>query len=111
MGYIFNMNLQKQKPYRSKQYLNYIRSLDCVATGMPAEVAHHVLGLKQSGMGTKIGDNYAIPLTVAAHQLLHQDPVKWEYSFGKQLDHLERVVYRARQDGQLTGLDAWSVGL
>lgn len=106
------MSFPKAKPYRNKKYLAWIRSLNCVVSGRPAEMAHHVIACGfGGGMGTKIGDNYAIPLTAELHQLLHHDPLEWEKVHGKQVDHLDRIVELAKEEGMLTGFDSWSVGL
>ena len=103
--------IKKDKPFRSKQYLEYIRSLPCCITGDTGCVAHHITGTKKSGMGTKAGDNYAIPLTQSMHQQLHNDPKKWEFIFGTQQSHLDRTLFKARHDDMLDGFTEWKTGL
>jgi len=88
----------KEETYRSKKYLCWIKTLPCVATGAPADDAHHITGTGKGGIGTKPPDNYCIPLTRWAHSLLHQDPKKWEKIYGKQSDHLKKILERAKNE-------------
>lgn len=104
-------NLQKQKIWTSKKYRDYIKTLDCVATGRPADDAHHITGLKESGIGTKIDDFYCIPLTREQHTLLHNDFKKWEASYGPQLEHWRRTIAKAIRDGELEPFDRLVDGL
>ncbi len=105
------MNLKKNKPWQSKKYREWIKTLPCVATGAPADDPHHITGTGQSGTGTKPGDNYCIPLTREMHTLLHCDPKKWEKIYGKQADHLDRIINLARKEKKLPGFESWVVGL
>ena len=103
--------IKKQKPFRSKQYLEYIKSLPCCVTGELGCDSHHIVGTKKGGMGTKVGDNFAIPLTRAMHTQLHNDPKRWELIFGTQQSHLDRTLFKARHDGMLDGFTDWMTGL
>ena len=59
------MNLQKQKPFRSKEYLAYVRSLPCTVRGCyNKSYAHHT---KNGGMRLKGPDTFAIPLCLDHH--------------------------------------------
>ena len=63
----------KQPIYKSKDYLNYIRSMDCVAcdhTPFAITVHHESLGLKAMGKNL-IPDSYTIPLCVRCHGIRH----------------------------------------
>lgn len=95
------MSLQKQKPFRSKQYLAYIRRLPCCVTGETPSDPHHILGTKSAGMGIKPGDDFCIPLSRSMHTQLHKDPKRWELLFGTQRSHLKRILFKARNDGML----------
>jgi len=63
------MNPQpKQKTYRNKDYLNYIRSLPCLICGNPESEAHHVRRQYwMASMGRKPHDYVAIPLCRTHH--------------------------------------------
>ena len=104
-------SLQKNKPFRSKQYRDYISSLPCCVTGDTPSDCHHITGTKKGGMSTKIGDNYCIPITRSMHTQLHSDPKRWELLFGTQQSHLDRTLFKARNDDMLDGFTAWKTGL
>lgn len=55
----------KQKTPRSEEYLNWVRSQKCIATGSaPPNEAHHV---EQGGMGGKGSDYTVVPLDPEVH--------------------------------------------
>jgi hypothetical protein len=103
--------LKKNKPWRSKKYREWIKSLPCCVSGQPADDAHHITHTGQGGMGTKPGDNYCIPLTRELHTLLHADPKGWETTYGKQADHLEKILQLAVKEKMLSSGDAWITGI
>lgn len=53
----------KLKPVRDPKYLAYIRTMDCLDCGWPAELkgieAHHI---ETGGTATKCGDDLTVPL-------------------------------------------------
>lgn len=57
------MMFAKEKPYRNKAFLSFVREHDCISCDWPAELgcieAHHI---KTGGMSTKCGDNLTVPL-------------------------------------------------
>ena len=69
------MNLQKQKPFRSKKYLEFVRSLYCCVTGKTDNViAHHIIACEMGGgMGAKSSDLFAIPVNSIVHQEMHTE--------------------------------------
>ena len=92
---------QKDKPIRNDKYLSFVRSLGCCITFQHDAVAHHITGLKDSGISTKTSDYNTIPLCPDLHALLHQNPKAWEARFGKQEDILKRVQAMAVRAGAL----------
>ena len=64
--------MQKKKTFRSKAYLEYVRSLPCIICRMES-VPHHEIG---GGISLKGSDLYAIPLCNTHHQELHSKGVK-----------------------------------
>ncbi len=64
-------NLEKVKPVRSKQYLQWVASLPCSICDNPQTVAHHLIGVGQGCMGGKSSDLMTMPLCVKHHQGLH----------------------------------------
>jgi len=92
----------KQKAFRSKRYLSYIRSLPCVVTGMEGCDAHHIVGVGQGGMGTKAPDLFTFPLTREQHTNLHNMGWKsWEEMYGEQWKFVCLTLAQAVQDGVL----------
>lgn len=64
--------LKKSKAWRSKKYLDFIRSRPCCVSGAEVNViAHHVRCLGHGGMGLKPPDYCCVPLTQELHQELH----------------------------------------
>lgn len=69
----------KTPKIRSKKHLAYIRSLNCIiadnkgqwCNGKPVH-AHHLTFGGRRGMGTKAGDDRAVPLCNFHHNTLHR---------------------------------------
>jgi len=61
---------QKTKPFRSKKYMDWVKTLPCCYCLTNGSDPHHVTGLG-SGMGTKNSDATCIPLCRKCHTLLH----------------------------------------
>jgi len=96
------MELPKDKPFRSKKYLAWIRNQSCVVTGRTENiVAHHITNTGRRGMGTKTDDSNCIPLEAMTHQMLHANPKKWEGEFGEQKEYLKIIKARAIKEGVL----------
>jgi len=87
------------KPYRNKNYLKYVASLECPC-GNPADEAHHIIdaGLG-GGMGTKQGDIFSIPVCRGCHTLLHGNVGKWESIYGAQTLWIALTIAQAMEDG------------
>lgn len=64
----------KQKPFRSAKYLAFVRQQPCMFCGMPADDAHHLIGLhwNLSGMGMTAPDSYAMGLCRHHHNEVHK---------------------------------------
>ena len=69
------MMFPKLKPWKSKKYRDWVKTLPCVHTGMPADDAHHIRGLGGKTAG-KNSDITCIPLTREAHTLLHSGNIE-----------------------------------
>tara|TARA_R110002110_G_scaffold393274_1_gene606948 strand:+ start:369 stop:647 length:279 start_codon:yes stop_codon:yes gene_type:complete len=70
----------KQKSFRSKKYLAFVRTLPCSICGTDQDVvAHHLIGVGgMGGMGTKAPDNFTLPLCAEDHSKIHQEPELWQ---------------------------------
>lgn len=72
------------KPYRSKKYLKWVKSLPCVCSGWSADDANHIMKKGLGGMGTKASDLFTFPMSRFHHNMFHHDPKQWEEDFGDQ---------------------------
>lgn len=77
------MGVFKHKPWRSKRYLTWIRTLPCACCGATPSDAHHIIGYGGT-MGGKPSDLFCMPLCRIHHQMVHENrsqfliaQVKW----------------------------------
>ena len=67
--------MMKQKPFRSRKYLDWIKKQPCMFCSQPADDPHHVIGMWHlSGMGMTAPDSMCMPLCRPHHDLVHQEP-------------------------------------
>jgi hypothetical protein len=66
----------KAKPFRSRKYLDWVKTQPCVFCSQPADDPHHVKGLPWglAGGGMTAPDSYAMPLCRPHHNLVHAEP-------------------------------------
>ena len=96
------MSFQKIKPLRSDKYLKFVRSLPCVACGIPADDAHHIKG-RGLGGGVKPTDLMTIPMCRPCHTKLHDMGFReWERRFGNQMLYVLLTIDKAQQEGAIT---------
>jgi hypothetical protein len=89
---------QKNRPWRSRKYLSWIRKQPCFNGCYGPTVAHHITGVGSlSGTGRKAGDNYAIPLCVECHAEMHGDSTLWAH----QWEFIARTIGKALEEGIL----------
>jgi len=92
--------MMRTKPWRSKAYLRWVRTLPCAGCGMGQSEAHHPIACGLGGtMGGKASDVLAIPLCRVCHRELHAGVAEWELGHGGQLLHAARTVDRATREG------------
>jgi len=65
----------KYHSFRSKKYLDFIRSKNCLVCGNINTVAHHE-GLGRNAQGAKPPDSHAVPLCNRCHQRRHDKGVQ-----------------------------------
>lgn len=93
------MMFPKQRPFRSRRYLDWVKSQPSVISGLPADDPHHI---KVKGYGgTKTSDLWAIPLTRAEHDELHRGVEAWEEKHGSQWKFAAETIERAVSAGVL----------
>lgn len=71
MGLAMSSHFKNPPPHRSKEYLDYIRSIPCCNCGNPASEAHHVNDVGSRGMGQKTDDYRCVPLCHTCHMQGH----------------------------------------
>lgn len=91
------MTMQKYKPWRSRRYLDWVKSRPCVLTSAPADDPHHGIGIGLSGMGQTAPDWAAIPVTRAAHNRFHNEPELWPDQWG----YIANTLHLAIMCGQI----------
>ncbi len=91
--------MQKTKKLRSKKYIDFVKSLNCVISGQAAQAPHHLIGRGQGGMGTKSSDLFAFPLVNHYHvgdQGIHKIGYsEWESIYGSQWLYVVSTLKRA----------------
>lgn len=71
----------------NRKHLDWVKTLPCVACGVPADDPHHIVSVGFKGMGTKTPDYWAIPLCRTHHDELHHNVKAWEEQHGEQIEH------------------------
>jgi len=56
---------------KSPKYLKFIRNLNCIVTGNPNPIAHHIRTKTNAGAGMKPSDYWCVPLCPIEHRKLH----------------------------------------
>jgi hypothetical protein len=63
--------LREPKRLRNPVHLRFIGSLPCLACGRTPSHAHHLQFAQSRAMGSKVSDEWTIPLCVTHHRALH----------------------------------------
>ncbi len=88
-------SLGKPDPrWRSRTYLDWVKTLPCVMCGAPADDPHHIKGVGQlSGAGLTAPDWAVVPVCRTHHDEIHLKPdlwpLQWEWAaltLGKAID-------------------------
>lgn len=93
---------------KNRHYLNWVKSRPCVVCADDTGVdPHHIAQTKDSGMGMKVTDFWAIPLCREHHDDLHSDVEAWELAYGSQWEHVAKTIKRAIFEGELICPSRW----
>ena len=92
---------RREAAWRSRIYLQWLRTLPCVVCGGKSDDPHHIIGVgHHGGMGTKAGDDMAMPVCRRHHDEIHRNPELWP----RQEHWVRETRAKARKDGwQLPG--------
>jgi hypothetical protein len=66
-------HVRRERDGMSARHLDLVRQLPCIITYEKPTVPHHLLRTGEHGMGRKSSDQWAVPMTAAAHDALHTD--------------------------------------
>ncbi len=86
-----------EKPACCPAYLDWVRTLPCAVTGLPAECAHHLIGHGRLSQ-RRSSDFFAFPLINILHDEQHSTGIhrlgvkKWEHLHGSQWEHVARTL-------------------
>ena len=90
--------MMKSKAFRSKRYLQWVKTQPCVLCGSPADDAHHIIGTGNlSGMGMTAPDVFTMPACRQHHTTIHQSPEVWS----AQWEWIARTLAKAVAEGVL----------
>ena len=64
--------IPKEKRFRCKSHLAFVRTLPCVVCGRQPSHAHHIKFAQQGALGLKVSDEFTVPLCYLHHDALHQ---------------------------------------
>lgn len=99
------LSIPKFEHWRSRKWLDWVKTLPSCISGRPADDPHHIKGhshITGSGGSIKGDDLFVIPLTRDEHTAFdHLGPKTWEERHGSQLEHWARVVRLAVRQGIL----------
>ena len=87
------MFFEKNMPWRSKIYMDWVKTQMCCNCMAPADDPHHIAGFG-GVMGTKNSDITVIPLCRMCHSRLHYGNIKIDQQF-----HALRTIIKATNEG------------
>ena len=95
------MSFFKDKPYRNKDYTDWVKKQPSVISQIPADDPHHLIG--HCTGGTKVSDLFTFPLTRGEHTELHDMGWQtWESINGSQWKFVAETLEKAIKDGFFT---------
>ena len=96
----YKQKLQKgyAKPFRSKNYLAWVKAQTCPC-GAPADDPSHVNVGGYKGMGTKASDLVVWPSCSPCHQMYEVNRTKWHEFFGDEWEWVALTIAQAVDEG------------
>ena len=95
--------IPKFDAWRSRKWLDWVKTLPSCISGRPADDPHHIKGYSHitgSGGSIKGDDLFVIPLTRDEHSMFdHMGWQTWEQKYGSQLEHWGRLMRLAVKEG------------
>jgi DNA recombination protein Rad52 len=84
--------IPKPKRLRDKEHLKYVAQQPCLACGRRPSHAHHVRYAQPHGLGTKVSDEFTVPLCSAHHDELHRTGNEKRWWEQRSLDPLKAAA-------------------
>lgn len=92
------MLLPKSTTFRSRDYLEWVKTQPCVICHAPADDPHHLIGVgAMSGAGMKAPDSMSMPACRPCHDRIHRTPELWP----EQWEWIARTLDAALRAGVL----------
>lgn len=92
----------KRKVWRSKKYLDWVKTQPSCISGLPGGDAHHIKGHGYGG-SLKAPDWMTLPLTREEHTEFHNRGWQtWEYYHEDQRVHIALTLGKAIEEGIIT---------
>jgi hypothetical protein len=66
------LTISAPRRYRSKEHLRYVTSQPCLFCGRKPSDAHHLRFMQPRALGSKVSDEFAVPLCRAHHRAAHR---------------------------------------
>jgi hypothetical protein len=83
----------KTPAWRSKKYLDWVKTQPCCVCKAPADDAHHIKGLGHlSGVGLTAPDQYVMPMCRTHHHWIHANPTEWPNQWEWALRTLAKAI-------------------
>ena len=84
----------KTPKIRSEKHLKWVGTQASILSGLPGEVAHHLLRAGGKAMGTKACDTLAVSLTHLEHDKLHRwgDEVAFFKHYGLEYETVKKLA-------------------
>jgi DNA recombination protein Rad52 len=82
----------KPKRLRDKEHLKYVAQQPCLACGRRPSHAHHLRFAQTHGLGTKVSDEFTVPLCSAHHDELHRTGNEKRWWEQRSLDPLKAAA-------------------
>lgn len=81
--------------YKNRKYLDWVKTLDCVSCGAPADDPHHLIARGLGGMGMKAPDWAVMPVCRKCHQIIHESPITWD----DQWEYIAKTLGKSIEEG------------
>jgi hypothetical protein len=92
------------KRVRDREHLQLVATLPCLICGRTPSHAHHLRFAQPRSMGSKVSDEWAVPLCAVHHRALHEDGAEEQWWLKQEIDALAEAqkLWQQRRCGDIT---------